>query len=123
MSRAIFRFALPLLLLSPFGCFSAGDDDDNHAPVTEGIASPLVTTTALTADAHVRSTQASTNFANSALLFIDGNDGGAIMHSYLKFSVGNVGAITSAKLRLFVKDPSNGPNEVRRVADNSWTET
>jgi hypothetical protein len=122
MSRAL-RFALPLLLVAPVGCLSAGDDDDEHGPVTEGISSPLVTTGGLVADSYVRSTQASTNFGTAATLLVDGSDGGAVMHTYLKFSIGNVGTITSAKLRLFVKDPSNGPNEVRLVPSSTWTET
>ena len=62
------------------------------------------------ADAHVRlDVRPSTNFGTATTLLVDGNDGGAVMHTYLKFSIGNVGTITSAKLRLYVSDASAGP--------------
>ena len=56
---------------------------------------------------------------------VDGQaDGpGAFEHAYLRFSVGNVGTITSAKLRLYVTNGSSGPNELRFVSSNTWTET
>ena len=122
MSRPL-RFALPLLLALPVGCMTVGDDDAERDPVVEGNASPLVTTTGLQADAYVRSTSAGSNFGNATTLLVDGNDGGAVMHTYLRFAIGNVGAITSAKLRLRVTNSSSGPNEIRRVSDNSWSET
>ena len=130
MSRAVFPSLLPLSLFLSLplssaliaGCTS-GDDDAEREPLVETNTAPLVTTGNLVADAHVRSTSAGTNYGTATTLLVDGNDGGAVMHTYLRFSVGDVGPITSAKLRIYVTNASGGPNEVRRVSSNSWTES
>lgn len=112
--------SMPLVSMALAGCLSGADD---AAEPGSSVRSPLVTTLALSADAHVRSTSASTNYGTATTLLIDGNDGGALLHTYLKFSIGNVGSISSAKLRLYVANSSSGPNEVRVVSSTTWTES
>lgn len=49
---------------------------------------------------------------------------GASYQTFLRFDLGTLpGSVTSAKLRLFCTDSSNGGGSVYRVADTSWSET
>ena len=107
-----------LAVLVPVAC-SAVDEQENVGQSSQA----LTTTIGLSADAHVEQNSPNANFGASTMLYADGQDARGIMHIYVKFSVGDVGAISNAKLRLFVKDPSSQAYEVRRVADSSWTES
>lgn len=115
------------------GC-QAPDDDEGKVevdgvPLAEGGAiemqsAALTTVGSLAADAKVRSgSYANTNYGSSTTLQSDGDDAGTDYHSYLRFSVGNVGTISSAKLRLYVANGSAGPHTVKLVSDNSWSES
>lgn len=75
-----------------------------------------------TADAHVRSDRATTNYGTSQRLEVDGTP---VKSSYIKFSVSGIGSqtVTSTKLRVYNVDPSNMGGNVRIVGDNSWSET
>ena len=87
------------------------------------LSSALTTTIGMVADAHVRSNQASTNFGSATTLLADGDDAGAVMHAYLRFSVGAVGTISNATLRVFTKDPTSQTYNVVAVSDDSWGES
>jgi hypothetical protein len=88
----------------------------------------LTTTTALattlsfspSADARISAYYPDTNFGSEAILRVDSNPRNV---SYLKFDVSGIsGSLSSAKLRLFVKDASgNGPQVVR--AGTGWNES
>jgi predicted phosphodiesterase len=102
------------------GCARPGGVDDDE---TESTSAGLTTTLSLAADAYVRQTSPTSNYGTATTVNSDGDDGGSIVTGYVRFSVGNVGTITNAKLRVYVKNESPGPYQVRRVADNSWGET
>lgn len=107
-----------LAALVPVAC-SARSADENLGEVS----SALTTTLGLTADSYVRSNQASSNFGSTTTLYADGSDGGGILHTYVRFTVGDVGTISNVKLRLFVKDTTSQTYNVVAVADDSWGES
>ncbi|HEU0030104.1 MAG TPA: DNRLRE domain-containing protein [Kofleriaceae bacterium] len=73
-----------------------------------------------TQDAQVRSDYPSTNYGSSTRLAVDGSP--QVMTA-MRFAVANLsGTITSAKLRVFVHDPSTNAPSVYR-ATGSWTES
>ena len=87
-------------------------------------SSALTTTLGLSADATVRSgTHAGANYGTTATLLSDSDDGGSVDNSYLRFSIGSVGTISSAKLRFYVSDASGGPHDVKQVSNLTWGET
>src|SRR4029079_17490348 len=87
----------------------------------ERVTGALTTTGGLAADSYVQQSTATTNYGNATTVQVDSNDG--VAHGYVKMTIGNVGPISSAKLRVYCTNTSSGPNTVRVVADNSWTET
>ncbi|MDX2019667.1 MAG: DNRLRE domain-containing protein [Deltaproteobacteria bacterium] len=127
-----FALTAPLMAVLAVGC--AADDDEQRVselgvPRGEGPAIELqrfglTTTGGLAADSYVRSgTYANTNYGSATTVQNDGDDAGIVFHGYLRFAVGNVGAISNVKLRFYVTNASAGPYYVRRVANNTWTES
>jgi len=75
-----------------------------------------------TADANVQSGSPTKNYGTATSL--RARAASPIYRSYLTFNVGNVvGTVTSAKLRLFVTDPSPDGGTVHPVDPAAWTET
>ena len=105
------------------GCSSNLDQQGAASNDIGQQGSAVVTTTGVDADSYVRSTSAGTNFGNATTLLADGSDGGAVMETFIRFSIGNVGTINSAKLRLWVVNTTAGPYNVKKVSSNTWTET
>lgn len=113
------KLAPSFLLVVPLALGCA----DERASIDQRAAA-LTTTSGLAADAYVRSGSfAAQNFGTATSVQIDGDDVGTLVHGYVRFAVGNVGAISSAKLRLFITNASPGPNEVRRVSNTAWSES
>ena len=75
-----------------------------------------------TADAVVKRDSPTINFGTATGLKADNSP---VEMIFLKFTVtGTAGStVTSAKLRLFATDPSNSGGQVRRVLNNTWSET
>lgn len=123
--RPLFRsiFAVSLIAGSPgLACLPSNDQPAGIEIETNVHA--LTSTIGLSADAYVRSgSYAGTNFGTATTLNSDSDDGSTTLWSYLRFSIGNVGTISSAKLRLYVADTSAGPHTVKRVSNTSWGET
>jgi PKD repeat protein len=109
---------------------SGGDDELKTAYVTvnppAGDPPPPTGTQTLTpvADAHVKSSSPSTNYGKlDTLRLRNGGTTSDTYRSYLKFDVSGLSAAaSSAKLRLFVTDPSPDGGSVYKVGDG-WTET
>jgi len=115
---------LATMISGLIGCSSNHDRSNATSNDIGQHGSAVITTWPVVADAYVRSgSQAATNFGNATTLLADGDDGGSIMHIYVRFSIGNVGTISSAKLRLFATDPTSQTYVVRKVSSNSWGET
>ena len=76
------------------------------------------------ADAYVRSgAYANQNFGTSSSMQMDTDDSGTVIQSYVRYSIGNLGTITSAKLRFYITNgTSNGP-ELKKLSDTTWGET
>jgi PKD repeat protein len=96
------------------------------ALITVQNAAPVSTLTfAPVADAHVKSTSASSNYGTNTSLQIRQGDASnnTTYRAYLKFTVsGLTGPVTSAKLRLYVSDASAQLTTVSATT-TSWTET
>lgn len=76
------------------------------------------------ADAYVRSgAYANTGFGTSTKVRADRYDVGTEERGYVRFSVGNVGLIRSAKLRLYVTNPSPQSADVSTLGAVSWDES
>ncbi len=91
-------------------------------PVTTPPGSPSTTDTfAPTADTYVRSDQTGSNFGSRTHLDVDGSPAKNIL---LRFNVSGIGAnaATSAKLRLYVVDPSPSGGIFKQTNGASWTE-
>ncbi|WP_138475803.1 malectin domain-containing carbohydrate-binding protein [Dyadobacter bucti] len=89
---------------------------------------PVTLTLTPQADAHVRNgSYSAINYGNEqAMLVKTGSGDGITRSSYLKFSLGNVSDVTSAKLRIYGSNLENstGINLSAYGVDNdSWTET
>lgn len=116
---------LPWLFLAaavPVAC-SAKMDEESVGQT----GSALTTTVGVDADSYVRSTSTGTNYGTATTLLADGNDGGATLQTYLRFTIPNVSGISNAKLRLRVTNATSGSStkfyEVRQVASTTWGET
>jgi predicted phosphodiesterase len=94
----------------------------DRSPI-QGITSALITTGPLDADAYVRSKKPTTNFGTETTIRADSADAGSVLQGFVRFTIGNVGTIASATLRVFVTDGSGGPITVQKVSNNSWGET
>jgi PKD repeat protein len=106
---------------------AGGDDELKTAYVTVNPAGgdpPPAGTLTPVADAHVKSSSPSTNYGSlDTLRLRNGGTTSDTYRSYLKFDVSGLsGAATSAKLRLFVTDPSPDGGSVFEV-DDGWTES
>jgi hypothetical protein len=100
-------------------------------PPTTTTAPPTTTTTTpppgggtftfiTPADAYVQSTLPNNNFKAAATLRARG--GSPLYRSYVKFAVsGLTGSVTSARLRVFITDPSTTGGSARTTG-NTWTE-
>jgi hypothetical protein len=77
----------------------------------------------MAADSYVRSTQGTSNFGTSTTLYADGSDAGGVLHAYMRFVVGDVGGVSNATLRIFIKDPTSQTYDVVAVSDDSWGES
>src|SRR5262245_51306299 len=85
-----------------------------------GLKQGLISLTA-EADAYVRSgSYASSNFGTSSSVQIDLDDSGTQKQGFMRFAVGNVGPIQSAKLRLYITNASNDSADVYALAGASW---
>jgi hypothetical protein len=73
------------------------------------------------ADAYVSSNATSSNFGQATTLQ---SDGSPLQESYLKFDLGPLAGqtVVSASLRMFVTNGSPGVQNVKNVADNTWSE-
>jgi len=77
----------------------------------------------LVADAHVSSSNKTSNYGSQTTLRVRSGATGTIYRTYLKFHVsGLTSGVTSAKLRLYVTDGSKNSLLVSGTADN-WTES
>ena len=90
-----------------------------------GAAVPSEAATATTnfnpiADAHVANTTPTTNFGTSTRPAVDGSP---LAHTVMRFQVAGLsGTVTSAKLRLFVNNPSTDGPAISR-STGAWTES
>ena len=83
-----------------------------------GVASADVT---LEADTYVRSDTPSTNYGTTKEIRARGG-GSLVINGLIRFRVQGVGAVGTAKLRVYVTDSSVGTGSVFKVLDNSWVE-
>ncbi len=85
---------------------------------------PLVHTLTPVADAYVRSgAYANQNFGTSSSMQTDTDDSGTIIQSYVRYSIGNVGPISSAKLRFYITNGTSSGPELKKLSDTTWGET
>jgi len=102
---------------------SAGSDAQTRVDYVAVQPAPPSRTFTPVADAYVREFEPSSNFRSTSNLRVKDATGNRY-RSYLKFTVANVAtAVESAKLRLYVTDPSPDGGSLRSVADNTWTES
>lgn len=73
-------------------------------------------------DAHVQADQPTTNYGSTSGLSVDN---GPVKHILLKFTVAGIGAgtVSSAKLRIYCTNPASNGGQLRRVPNNSWSES
>ena len=72
------------------------------------------------ADAYTNEASANTNYGLATTLRADASP---LVRSYLRFDVqGVTGTVTRVTLRIFTNSSSNAGYEVRKVADNTWSE-
>jgi hypothetical protein len=83
---------------------------------------PTTLRLAPSADATIKPDFSTTNFGTATTLEIDNSP---VLNSLIKFNVTGVNGrkVTSAKLRLFVTNPSNIGGIFKRVSDTSWSES
>ncbi|WP_437337361.1 CBM96 family carbohydrate-binding protein [Sorangium sp. So ce394] len=88
------------------------------------MSAPLTASIGPTADTYVQSGAfANTNFGTATTLQTDRNDGGTYKEAFLRFSIGAVGTITRARLRLFVTNDAANSADIVRVPSTTWGET
>ena len=78
------------------------------------------------ADAHVRASTATSNYGALTALYVRTDSALANQYdTYLKFSLGTLSNVTSAKVRLYAKLTVAGSvvTNLHSVADTTWTET
>lgn len=120
MDRAPLLLLVAVVVAGQFGgACSPGLENDSL-----DLNSSATTTIGLLADSHVRSgTTANTNYGSAGKVKSDANDSGSVIEAYVRFRIGDVGSISNARLRLYVKNGSSGPLRVNRVSSTSWSET
>jgi hypothetical protein len=91
------------------------------APPPPPPPSPITITAPAIADAYVASGSPTTNRGAFTRVVVDSTP---VSRTFLRFTVSGVGSrtVTSAKLRLYVTDPSNFGGNVHVVPDNGWGE-
>ncbi len=101
---------------------ASGSDTETKTDyvVVTGMATSV--TIAPDADAHVTTYNTSKNYGALTTLRVREDATTTTYRSYLKFTVSGVTSVRSAKLRLYVTDPSPDGGQVYPVA-NTWTET
>lgn len=93
----------------------------NTASATTLAGSSASLTLAPTDDAYTRDgTNAANNYGSDTLLIVKTDSAGANRHSYLKFNLGSVGTVTSAKLRVYGAASATTTLTAYQAAD-SWT--
>ncbi|HEY3445005.1 MAG TPA: DNRLRE domain-containing protein [Myxococcales bacterium] len=122
-----------VLTLAPSGpvCGDAacdGGESCSSCPADCGACPPPPSGAALTllaeADAYVRSgTDATRNFGAETVLKASLNDGGSVEGAALRFRVGQVGRIGSARLRLYVTEGSSNAADVKTLSSLTWGES
>src|SRR5262245_51709229 len=117
VARKLVPLALSLFVSVSISC--SPEDGDSIEEQT----SALTTTIGMATDSYVRSGAPNSNFGTATTILSDGNDGGSILNAYLRFTIGNVGTISNAKLRLHVADTTAGRYDVLSVASTTWGET
>ena len=80
---------------------------------------PENTTLLPTQDSIVKARYPRSNYGARKVLQVDGN---SVKTTYMQFDLRAIKAVDSAILRLKIKDPSNGIQRVRAVANNTWDE-
>jgi chitodextrinase len=100
---------------------AAGNVSGLSAPASVTIPPSLTNTFTPTADAYIWQDKPNNNYGTSAALNVDGSPA---KRSMLRFHVAGVGpnGVASAKLRLYVSNPSVAGGDIRLVT-GSWAET
>jgi PKD repeat protein len=102
---------------------AAGSDTETKVGYITVGAAPPTQTFAPAADAYAKESEPDTNFRSTSNLRVK-EEAGNRYRPYMKFTVSGVsGPVQSAKLRLWVVDPSPDGGSLRSVADNTWTES
>ncbi|WP_438034893.1 CBM96 family carbohydrate-binding protein [Sorangium sp. So ce204] len=110
---------LVVLFLVVSGCGDVREDEE-----VQEASDPLTASIGPTADTYVQSgANANTNFGTATTLQTDRNDGGTYKEAFLRFSIGAVGTITRARLRLFVTNDAANSADIVSVPSNTWGET
>src|SRR5262245_41467162 len=98
----------------------AVDEDSSHG--SANALAPIVLKP--DADAYVRSgSYASTNFGSATTVGVDTNASGTVKQGYVRFSVGAVGPIAKATLRLHVTNGSTNSADVSKISSARWGES
>jgi hypothetical protein len=110
----------------PFTVTATGAGRSASATISLSTTTSVVTL-APDADAHVRDgTSAGTNFGNAGKIEVKSQStAGNTRIAYLRFPLGGLGPVVSARLRLFGNRPSTNTvtDSAFAVADNGWSET
>jgi PKD repeat protein len=101
---------------------AAGSDTQTRVDYIAVDPAPPSRTFTPVADAYVKESEPSSNFRSTSNLRVK-NAAGNRQRAYLKFNVADVPAVQSAKLRLFVVEPSPDGGSLRSVDDDTWTES
>lgn len=100
-----------------------GEDLRTRTAYVDVGAPPPFLTLRPVADARVSEASPSTNAGSDGVLRVKGQAGSSFQ-TFLRFDLGTpAGPVTSAKLRLFCTDTSNGGGSVYPIADNTWSES
>ncbi|MCC6746429.1 MAG: DNRLRE domain-containing protein [Deltaproteobacteria bacterium] len=97
--------------------------DDVDAP-DDGVTSyELAVGLSPEADTYVRSGRhADRNYGATPTVQADQDDSDTEKQGYLRFRIGNVGAITKATLVMYVRNPSGNSADIRRMSSATWSE-
>jgi hypothetical protein len=98
------------------------DESEIASTVETGLVSGP-TTIMGDADSYVRSgSYASQAFGSATSVHVDQDDGGTTKRGYLRFTIKDVGAITRARVRLFVTNGSASSFDAFRISSTTWAE-
>ena len=97
-------------------------DSPQRVPLS-GTATGSVLTFTPIADAHVDSKFTNRNFGTATALKVE-QVASSAQEAYLKFELSGLsGTVASAKLRVYVKNPSASGGSVAKMSDTNWSET